>query len=115
MRARTVLAIACGAGGGAGRTGIVSSVVELRLPVLSSSAGERAIEGRHHLEEGHFAAPSTCAARLDWRATLSVVFLSLVAIRKSMSLGRCRACAAGVKLGGMLPSLRRRARWVDGA
>ena len=54
MSARLVQAIACGAGGGAGRTGIMSSVVELRLPVLSSSAGERATEGRHHLEEGRF-------------------------------------------------------------
>ena len=115
MRARTVLAIACGAGCGAGRTGIVSRVVELRLPVLSSSAGERAIEGRHHLEEGHFAAPTTCAARLDWRAILKIVALSLVAFRKEIALGRCRACAAGVKVGGMPPSLRRRARWVDGA
>ena len=59
MRARPVQAIACGAEGGGGRTGIVSSVVELRLPVLSSSGTDRAVEHRHHLEEGHFSSPTT--------------------------------------------------------
>ena len=49
MRARPALSIACGAAGGAGRTGIVSSVVELTLAVLYSSEGERAVEDRHPL------------------------------------------------------------------
>ena len=49
MSARPELAIACGAAGGAGRTSIVSSVVELTLAVLYSSEGERAVEDRHPL------------------------------------------------------------------
>ena len=68
MSARMVLAIASGAGGWAGRTGFVSSVLELKLPFLSSSRSDRAVEGRHHLQEGRFDVPTTCPAQFEWRA-----------------------------------------------
>ena len=46
---------------GAGRTSIVSSVVELSKAVLSTSRAARAVEDCHLLESGRFAGPTTCA------------------------------------------------------
>ena len=67
MSARPELAIACGAAGGAWRTGIVSSVLKLRVGVTCSSEAERAVENRHHLERGRFPRPTTCAAGIEER------------------------------------------------
>ena len=67
-RAPRELSVACGRGGGAGRTGIVSSMVELTLAFLSSSEGERAVDREHHLVKGPRALPMTCAAEFKSHA-----------------------------------------------
>ena len=82
LRARPALSIACNAPGGAGRTGIVPSVVNLTLAVLYSSDSERAVDNRDHLERGGFSVPTTCAAHRESRETLSVARLTFVAFRE---------------------------------
>ena len=64
-RAPRELSVACGRGGGAGRTGIVSSMADSTLAFLSSSKGERAVDREHHLEKGPRALPMTCAVKND--------------------------------------------------
>ena len=65
----------CGAAGGAGRTGIVSSMVELRLAILSSLGHERTVEVRLLLEKRLFAHPKTCTAGFEWRANALFVLV----------------------------------------
>ena len=67
-RAPPELSVACGAAGGAGRTGIVSSILELTWAFRSSSKGERAVDREHHLGKGPRALPMTCAAEFKSHA-----------------------------------------------
>ena len=66
-RARPELSVACGAAGGARRTGIVSSMADLTLDILNSSEGERAVDREHHLEQGPRERSMTCAAEFKPR------------------------------------------------
>ena len=85
--ARAALPSAFGSAGGAGRTGIVASMVELWLVSVFSSRGSRVVERQPAQRDANCAkflwSAISCSA--DWARC------------KERGLARCRACAAGVK------------------
>ena len=96
-RAPPELYVVCRGGCGRGRTGIVSSMLELALPFLFSSERERAVNVQLHLDKGHRALPTTCAAECKAHKMHALVTLPLVRIREQACKGSRGACALGVR------------------